>query len=488
LKKWNKKFAGFNQNPKQCRERWRNHLDPRVNKNPWQPEEELVFIDKHKVYGNKWAEIGKFLNGRNDNAVKNYYYSTVRKVMRKISLKKLTYDLKDNDVERELTIYLSQYIMVMYQEYINKKKIEKGMEVSDSDMQVLSDSNEESKQERSNNLRTGDKYIIRKLVSLKITPAQIQDYINLVISGKTSNTTGGDYGMHPVYQNNFTNMNYMDFNQNPYTQVNQNPYMQVPQVPNHQRSNSWYANDRPMNIPQVHNGHMMDDFQLINGFSQINLNNQRPNYGQNNLDFYQFPEQNNNSNDLSLENNFSNYEGHLSSIPAHMIKKTNRSHSIKNIPECSLYMKDSFLFDKMGDNSAAKDDTVIKFDLHPLNLEPKPLHPTILNKKEADLLSSSSKSSQSSFVSINDGASCSSLEMSFDGSGLPYLKPFSRQSAFAKVKKNNASDLSQSQDSEEHSNRETEKHMIFDDLIFDENKNQYKSSFFKLKVKKDNEG
>jgi hypothetical protein len=197
-----------------------------------------VFIDKHKVYGNKWAEIGKFLNGRNDNAVKNYYYSTVRKVMRKISLKKLTYDLKDNDVERELTIYLSQYIMVMYQEYINKKKVEKGIEVSDIDMQVLSDSNEESKQERSNNTRTGDKYIIRKLVSLKITPAQIQDYINLVISGQTSNIPPVDYGVHPVYQNNFTNMNYMDFNQNPYTQVNQNPYMQVPQVPNHQRSNS----------------------------------------------------------------------------------------------------------------------------------------------------------------------------------------------------------------------------------------------------------
>jgi hypothetical protein len=197
-----------------------------------------VFIDKHKVYGNKWAEIGKFLNGRNDNAVKNYYYSTVRKVMRKISLKKLTYDLKDNDVERELTIYLSQYIMIMYQEYINKKKTEKGIEVSDADMQVLSDSNEESKQERSNNTRTGDKYIIRKLVSLKITPAQIQDYINLVISGQSSNIPPVDYGVHPVYQNNFTNMNYMDFNQNPYTQVNQNPYMQVPQVPNHQRSNS----------------------------------------------------------------------------------------------------------------------------------------------------------------------------------------------------------------------------------------------------------
>jgi len=81
------KFPGFNQNPKQCRERWRNHLDPRVNKDPWTPDEELMFIEKHKIYGNKWSEIGKFLNGRNDNAVKNYFYSSVRKIIRKVSLK-----------------------------------------------------------------------------------------------------------------------------------------------------------------------------------------------------------------------------------------------------------------------------------------------------------------------------------------------------------------------------------------------------------------
>ena len=58
--KMKKQFPGFTQNPKQCRERWRNHLDPRVNKNPWTPEEELIFIAKHKIFGNKWAEIAKY--------------------------------------------------------------------------------------------------------------------------------------------------------------------------------------------------------------------------------------------------------------------------------------------------------------------------------------------------------------------------------------------------------------------------------------------
>lgn len=403
--------------------------------------------------------------------------------MRKISLKKLTYDLKENDVERELTIYLSQYIMQMYQDYLFKKKVEKGIEDMDSNMQTLKESSEESKTEKSSSTRTGDKYIIRKLISLKITPEHIQDYINLVISGTTNNTQFNDYGMQPFVQNNMPNINYMEFNQS--------PFMQVPQVSSHQRSNSCYANDNQMNIPQVQNTHMMDDFQLINGFAQFNLSNQNGYYNLNNLDFYNLPAQSNNQNESSLENNFSNYEGQLSSVPAHMKNRPGRAHSISKMPERSQYMQDSFLFDKMADNTASKDDTVIRIDLHPLNLgqmEPSTNQYAIFrNKIEAGKLSNSSRSSLSSFVSINDGASCSSLDVSFDELGNPYLRPF-KQSAFSKVKKADSSDLSQSQDSEEQRNKETERHMEFDDGSYEDSKHQNKSSFFRLKGNGGEEG
>lgn len=36
--------------------------------------------------GNKWAQISVFLPGRTDNAVKNYFYSSVRRVLTKINL------------------------------------------------------------------------------------------------------------------------------------------------------------------------------------------------------------------------------------------------------------------------------------------------------------------------------------------------------------------------------------------------------------------
>ena len=46
-------------NGKQCRERWLNHLNPRVRKGEWSVEEEQIFLEAHKRLGNAWSEIAK---------------------------------------------------------------------------------------------------------------------------------------------------------------------------------------------------------------------------------------------------------------------------------------------------------------------------------------------------------------------------------------------------------------------------------------------
>lgn len=64
---------------KSCRERWFNHLDPKIKRTEWSVEEQWVLFILRNQQVEKWSLISKRLMGRTDNAVKNYWNSRLRK-------------------------------------------------------------------------------------------------------------------------------------------------------------------------------------------------------------------------------------------------------------------------------------------------------------------------------------------------------------------------------------------------------------------------
>ncbi|KAF5752111.1 GmMYB12 family protein [Tripterygium wilfordii] len=79
--RWNSlaRCAGINRTGKSCRLRWLNYLRPDVRRGNINLEEQLMILELHSRWGNRWSKIAQHLPGRTDNEIKNYWRTRVQK-------------------------------------------------------------------------------------------------------------------------------------------------------------------------------------------------------------------------------------------------------------------------------------------------------------------------------------------------------------------------------------------------------------------------
>jgi hypothetical protein len=58
-------------NPRQCRERYKNYLNPELRNDSWTTEEDTLLESKCDELGPKWSRIARFFQNRSDNALRN---------------------------------------------------------------------------------------------------------------------------------------------------------------------------------------------------------------------------------------------------------------------------------------------------------------------------------------------------------------------------------------------------------------------------------
>lgn len=85
---------------RQCRDRFRNYLDPNLTNGPWTDEEDKILIQKVNEYGQHWNKISVFFKGRSNNNIKNRFNTYISKSKHKYGNNDIK--IQNNKIDNEI--------------------------------------------------------------------------------------------------------------------------------------------------------------------------------------------------------------------------------------------------------------------------------------------------------------------------------------------------------------------------------------------------
>ena len=108
---------------KQCREHWNNCLSPGLVKGEWTEEEDFLIMFFYEKCNGSWKKIVPLFNGRIENAIKNRFYSQLRKHATKNMNSKDRRRLCARIKLNELKNYLNEALIEAKTDFLKKTKM-----------------------------------------------------------------------------------------------------------------------------------------------------------------------------------------------------------------------------------------------------------------------------------------------------------------------------------------------------------------------------
>ena len=119
----NDKFKSALKTAKQCRQRWQKHVDPTLAKQQWSEQEEVELLLAHQKYKNSWSDIAIALKNRDNNSIKNRFYTIFRKVRNKAKKSDYTYTSKHELLQMLYVVsVMESYLLLMASPEESKEK------------------------------------------------------------------------------------------------------------------------------------------------------------------------------------------------------------------------------------------------------------------------------------------------------------------------------------------------------------------------------
>ncbi len=84
------------------------NYDSNLEESSWSFEEEFLFFEGHYIIGNKWTSLSKLFPDRHSKQMKNHFYSSIVKTLRKVLRNRFKLSLKDYIISYYSLIYVKK--------------------------------------------------------------------------------------------------------------------------------------------------------------------------------------------------------------------------------------------------------------------------------------------------------------------------------------------------------------------------------------------